>query len=253
MAGMFVEASVELLLQRPATRQARALWLHRFCARSMRRMGITISVQGGFPEQGALIANHQTYLDIVTLAAIHPCVFVSKVEILELPVIGWMTKIAGTVLVERGRGRSALEAGSGMKAAFKDGMPVVFFPEGTTSSGPLLPFRSGLLAQVMSTEEPITAAYLRYSMPSDNGADVTVAENICWGALPLFEHAFTFLGLHGVHVDVCFGSAPIAFSSKELHRKAAAVEARAAMAALGERLGVIQQNAINDSTNLHLM
>jgi 1-acyl-sn-glycerol-3-phosphate acyltransferase len=236
LVGMFVEAGVELFVTRPSTRQGRADWLHRFCARSMRRMGITITMHGSFPERGSLITNHQTYLDIVTIAALHPCVFVSKAELVKVPVIGWMTTMAGTVFVERGRGGSALRASAGMKDASAAGLPVVFFPEGTTTNGrEMLPFRSGLLAQVMVGGEPITAGRLTYSMGPDNGADVSVEENICWGDLPMFTHIFTFLGLRGVHVEVRFASAPIAFSSDVLHRKAAAVEAREAVAALAER------------------
>ena len=81
------------------------------------------------------MTNHQTYLDITLLASLRPCVFVSKAEIAHWPVVGWMTKMAGTVFVERGRGGSAAAASVGMLAAAKAGVPVVFFPEGTTSDG----------------------------------------------------------------------------------------------------------------------
>ncbi|WP_263383403.1 lysophospholipid acyltransferase family protein [Granulicella arctica] len=230
LAGMFVEAGTELILKRPSTREKRADWLHRFCARSMRRMGITVTVHGRFPERGSLITNHQTYLDIVMLASLHPCVFVSKAELVSVPVLGWMTTMSGTVFVERGRGGSALRASAGMKAVSKAGLPVVFFPEGTTTSGrEMLPFRSGLLSQAMASGEPITAGYIKYTMGANNGSDVSVEENVSWGNLPMFTHIFTFLGLRGVHVDVHFGDAPIRFSSDLMHRKAAAIEAHAAV------------------------
>ncbi len=232
---MFVEAGAELILKRPATRELRAEWLHHFCARSMRRMGITVSVHGSFPERGALITNHQSYMDIVTLASLHRCVFVSKAELATIPVLGWMTTMSGAVYVERGRGGSALRARSGLKAASDAGLPVVFFPEGTTTNGrEMLPFRSGLLAQVMTAEEPVTAGYIRYSMAAKNGADVSVEENVAWGDLPMVTHIFTFLGLRGIHVDVSFASAPIRFSSNLLHRKTAAIEARHVVDALAK-------------------
>ena len=233
LAGMFVEAGAELLLIRPTTRAERAEWLHRFCARSLRRMGITVTVHGNFPERGSLITNHQTYVDIVALASVRPCVFVSKAELMKVPVLGWMTAMSGAVFVERGRRGSAVRASEGMSAASRAGLPVVFFPEGTTNTtGELLPFRSGLLAQVMAAGEPVTSGYLRYSIAPEDAHDVSVSEKVAWGDQPMFTHVFTFLGLRGVHVDVSFAPNPIAFSSESLHRKKAAAEARAAVAAL---------------------
>ena len=73
----------------------------------MRSMGIAVRCQGTFPERGVVISNHLGYLDIIAFAALHPCVFVAKSEIRRWPLLGWMTTMAGTVYVERGRGGSA--------------------------------------------------------------------------------------------------------------------------------------------------
>ena len=235
LIAMFARAGAELALTRPSTRQKRAEWLHRFCASAMRGMGIEVKVSGSFPEQGAVISNHLSYLDIVVYAAVHPCVFVSKAEIKSWPVVGWMTTMSGTVYVERGHGGSAIKARAGMQAAVDAGLPVVFFPEGTTSDGSgLLKFHSGLLAQAMEGGAPVTAAYIRYGFREDNGPDVSVADDVCyWGDRNMLAHIFTFLGLRGVQAEVRFAERPIEFSSDALHRKQAAVEARAAVAALG--------------------
>jgi 1-acyl-sn-glycerol-3-phosphate acyltransferase len=234
LVGMFAAAGLELLVKRPASRQARADWLHRFCARAMRGLDVKVTVIGSFPERGAVISNHLSYLDIVVFAALHPCVFVSKAEIAAWPVIGWMTTMAGTVYVERGRGGSAIKASGGMSAAEEAGLPVVFFPEGTTSNGSaLLNFHSGLLGQAMAAGQQVTAAYIRYEVGKGNAADVTVADDVAyWGDGSMWPHVFRFLGLRNVRAVVRFAEAPIAFTSDELHRKQAAVEAQAAVAAL---------------------
>jgi 1-acyl-sn-glycerol-3-phosphate acyltransferase len=200
-------------------------------------MGIEISVMGEFPKHGAVISNHLSYVDIVVFAALHTCVFVSKAEIEKWPVVGWMTTMAGTVYVARGHGGSALKARKGMQAAVDAGLPVVFFPEGTTTNGSqLLKFHSGLLAQVIDTGSPVTAAYLRYSLVEENGPGVSVANDVCyWGDRNMLAHIFKFLGLRGVRAQVWFAEEPVAFSSDRLHRKMAAVEARAAVAALEGR------------------
>jgi 1-acyl-sn-glycerol-3-phosphate acyltransferase len=237
LAGMFAVAGTELLIKRPKTRKARADWLHRFAARAIHGLGVDIDVKGRFPERGSVISNHLSYLDIVVFAALHPCVFVSKAEIAQWPVLGWMTTMAGTVYVARGRGGSAARARSGMRAAAEAGLPVVFFPEGTTTNGSeLLKFHSGLLAQAMEQREPVTAAYLRYGLSSRNEKGVSVADDVCyWGDAKILAHIFRLLGLRGLRAEVWFAAGPIAFSSDVMHRKQAAIEARNAVAALAEQ------------------
>ena len=97
-------------------------------------------------------------------------------------------------------------------------------------------FHSGLLAQALDGGAPVTAACIRYGFAEDNGPDVSVADDVCyWGERNMLGHIFTFLGLRGVRAEVRFAEEPIEFSSDTLHRKEAAVEARAAVATL--RLG----------------
>ncbi len=231
---MFVVAGTELAVKQPETRQQRADWLHRFCARALQGLGIEIRTVGTFPKHGAVISNHLSYADIVVFAALHPCVFVSKAEVEHWPVIGWMTTMSGTVYVARGHGGSAIKARDGMKSAVDAGLPVVFFPEGTTSNGSqLLKFHSGLLAQVIDVGSPVTAAYLQYSLAEDNGPRVTVADDVCyWGDRNMLAHIFKFLGLRGVRAEIRFASQPIEFSNDGRHRKMVAVEARSAVATL---------------------
>lgn len=242
-AGMFGYASVGLMVRPPATREGRAEWLHKFCARVVQSFDIRVEVSGRYPERGALISNHLGYLDIMAYAALHRCVFVSKLELKDEPVVGWMTKMAGTVFVERGRGGSAAQAKDSMKAAFNAGLPVVFFPEGTTSDGnAVLDFRSGLLAQTLEAKQPVTAAYIRYRLDEENGRDVTVENDVCfWGEdAKLFRHVFRLVGLRGIVIEVKIADRPIQFSSETLHRKRAAVEAREAVVRLG---GVREEEA----------
>jgi lyso-ornithine lipid O-acyltransferase len=191
---------------------------------------------GLFPQRGAVISNHLSYVDIVVFAALHPCVFVSKAEVQKWPVVGWMTTMSGTVYVARGHGGSAMKARKEMQSVVDAGLPVVFFPEGTTSNGSqLLKFHSGLLAQVIDAGSPVTAAYVRYGFAVDNGPGVSVGDDVCyWGNRNMWAHIFRFLGLRGVRAEVRFEEEPIGFSSST-NRKQAAMEARSAVAALGEK------------------
>lgn len=232
--GLFAYAALELIAKRPATREQRAEWLHQFCARAIRGMDITLRLHGHYPDRGFVISNHLGYVDIMAFAALHRCVFVSKAELRTTFFLGWMTSMAGTVYVERGRGNSALLARAGMMAAADAGIPVVFFPEGTTSDGSaVLKFHSGLLAQVMASGQPITAAHVHYRLTQDNGPGVTIANRVAfWDDTPLLTHIFRIVALRGIEVEIRFADAPIEFSEVGGRRKMAAAEARAAVIAL---------------------
>lgn len=229
----FTTSLTELVIKRPAGRRERAAWLTKFCRKVLRTVGVTWSVSGPVPDAGAVITNHLTYLDILVNAALRPCVFVSAIETRRMPLIGWISMMAGTVYVTRGAGGSAAKAAEGMAAGFHDGLPVVFFPEGGTSVGdqPLLPLRSGLLAAALEAEAPITAGYLRYRLSANDLAmGKSTRNDVHWGTQTLPAHLWNFLGLHAVHADIQFAPQSIAFSPAALEdRKVAAQEAERAL------------------------
>lgn len=236
LGAVILHACLQLLLRRPSTRPARALWLHQLCRRAVGIFDVQVESRGEFPERGVLISNHLSYLDIIVFAAIHPCVFVSKAEIGSWPVLGWMTTMAGTVYVHRGKRGSAKEAGEQMRVAAEAGLPVMFFPEGTTSNGEqILKFHSGLLAEALADEQPVTAAYLQYSLCEGNGGRTVRDDVAYWGEHPMLPHVIRFLGLRGVRAEVVFGAAPIRFTAAAASgRKLIAVEAQQAVCELSE-------------------
>jgi 1-acyl-sn-glycerol-3-phosphate acyltransferase len=236
VAAVFAYSILEVAVQRPKSRADRAAWLGRIGNRLCRAVGITYSTIGIVPTVGAVISNHLTYVDIVVHASLRPCVFVSKIELRSTPVLGWISMMAGTVYVARGAGGSAAKAAQGMAKGFRDGLPVVFFPEGTTGVGDVavLPFRSGLLAQAIAAEVPVHYGFIRYQLsPFDLARGKTAREDVHWGTQTLWSHVWNLLDLRGLHVTVEFAPDPIPFSQAAIdNRKIAAHEAEAAIAAL---------------------
>ena len=234
LMGLFFHAGVQLLLQRRTSRSARAEWLHCFCARALKQLNVSITVIGTPPERGAIISNHLSYLDIVVYASVHRCVFVSKSEVEQWPVVGWMTTMSGTVYVERGRGGSALRARKCMTDTINEGLPLVFFPEGTTTSGNgVLKFHSGLLGQLTLGTQPIRAAFIRYHLQPQRSAATVTDDVHFWGATPMLPHIYRLLGFRGLRAEVRFEESSIRFSTDPVPRKQAALEARLAVCRLG--------------------
>lgn len=236
----FAYSITELLVRRPASRFDRAAWLSRFCRRALLAVDISWTAIGPVPAQGAVISNHLTYIDVMVLAALRPCSFVAAIEIRRMPLIGWLSMMAGTVYVERGAGGSAARAAGSMAESFRDGVPIVFFPEGGTGVGddPLLPLRSGLLATTLEAGATVTPGYLHYELsPEDIAEGRSTREDVHWGTQTLPAHIWNFLGVHKLTATIRFAPAPIAFSPEALaNRKIAADEARGALLALADRI-----------------
>lgn len=197
-----------------------AIWVSAWCRRIVRALGLICEIRGPLPEAGprglAVVANHLSYLDILVMSAARPFVMVSKCEVRRWPLLGWITAQAGTIYVERadvkgGQTQTHVEVNRLMAAAFRSGLPVLFYPEGTTTSGDgVLPFRRGLFNSVIQDQVPVKTAALAYEM-EDCPAGCSIAQDVCFvGDAEFAPHLFKALGLRGLKVKVRFGAETIA-------------------------------------------
>ncbi|HEV2693271.1 MAG TPA: lysophospholipid acyltransferase family protein, partial [Verrucomicrobiae bacterium] len=159
-------------------RLARAKWLHRACRRHIKIYSCDYASTGPVPQSGLLVSNHLSYLDILVIASITPAVFVSKSEVRQWPVIGWLTSLAGTVYIKRESRTHVGVVNKQIEAALAEGVLVVVFPEGTSTNGEqLLPFRSSLLEPVADSTHPIATGLLKYEIE-----DGDARNDVCyWG------------------------------------------------------------------------
>lgn len=128
-------------------------------------MGVALDVQGQAPTHGPLlqVANHQSWLDIVVMNAVHPSRFVSKADAQHWPLLGALITGAGTLYIERENRRDALRVVHRMADRLREGDIVSVFPEGTTGDGTqLLPFHANLLQAAISASAPVQPVALRY-------------------------------------------------------------------------------------------
>ncbi len=164
---------------------ARAEWLHHWCRFACHVLGIRVTTRGAMPRSGLLVCNHLSYLDIIVLSSIRPCLFVAKRDVAAWPLFGWLARAAGTIFVDRQRPLATAFAVKRIHAAIVSGLPVVLFPEGTSSDGSTaLPFKSSLLESAVQLRCPVGTAAIAYSL--DHGS---VADEICyWRDMTLVLH-----------------------------------------------------------------
>ena len=189
-------------LRGPMTLERRALWLQGAARAILRVLDIRSQVEGQPPVCGLVISNHLSYLDIIIISATMPCFFVAKMEIDGWPFFGKAARSGGTIFLDRSSLASAMTVAEQMTERLKLPVPVLLFPEGTSTDGAqVLRFHSRLIDPATSTGAPITAAAIRYVIEGN-----VEERELCWyGDEEFITHLWKVLGVTGFSAQLRFG------------------------------------------------
>jgi len=203
----------------------RARWLQRWATWIGRGMGLNSTLRGIPVAEGLLVSNHVSYLDILVLARHQPMVFISKAEVRNWPILGWITSMGGTLYLNRGSRVAAARMSKDLADLLSRGVPVAFFPEGTSTSGEqVLEFHSSLFSHAAETPVSIVPAGIRYRLE-----DGSVANEVAyWGDMTFMPHFFNLLGKVRIEAELNVGM-PL---KKDSDRKRLARAARTAVVEL---------------------
>jgi len=206
--------------------------LHRWSARLLPWIGVTVDCQGKPPEGGLIVSNHVSYLDILVFSAVVPCAFVAKREVRSWPAVGWIATLAGAIYIDRARRDDTHSIQPQMAASLAAGVRLVLFPEGTSSDGrQVLPFRSSLFQPAVENQAPVTAACISYEIE-----DGDPAVDVCYyGDMVMGSHAAKLFGKGGVKATLRFADDARVFAdrkvaARELYEQVNALKAQPATA-----------------------
>jgi 1-acyl-sn-glycerol-3-phosphate acyltransferase len=141
-------------------------WAVGMCERldiEVRRHGASLDV---FQGPCLVMANHQSYLDILALYRVLPRPFgmVAKRELFFVPFFRGVMQSLGCVEIDRRNGVSAHRALQNAAANVRNGAPIVVFPEGTRSDGDrILPLKKGPFHLAQAAGVPIIPVGIRGS------------------------------------------------------------------------------------------
>lgn len=183
----------------------RARQVARWARGVVRIIGAEVRVQGPIPEPPFfLVANHLSYIDIVLLKSIVPCVFVSKADVKDWPIVGTLAEMAGTLFIRRESRADVARINEQVGAVIQRGEGIVIFPEGTSTDGQdVLPFKSSLLAPAVASGRSIAHASIQYQTPP--GAPPAETAVCWWGDMTFADHLWRLLMLPGFRATVRFG------------------------------------------------
>lgn len=218
-------------LRGPLTLVQRALWLQRSAWKVLAAAGIEWRVLGVPATSGLVVSNHLSYLDIPVFAAAMPCAFVSKIEVSRWPVFGLAAQLGGSIFLDRTSRDSADAAALEIAGRLHQPIPILMFPEGTSSDGTrVLRFHSRLFEPAVAAGASITTAAIAYA-----ARDGVPESEVCWfGDEGFLGNLWRILGVNGLGAKVVFGE-PRSYPDRRTAAREtqAAVEATRARRCLG--------------------
>lgn len=198
IGGSFV-FQVMVYLRLPFAARLKPELIRYFCQLVLKLISVRIEAVGlpaNWSKRGAIIvANHVSYVDAVVLNACFTAKFVTSEEIKASGLLGWLTKAAGCVFVERRYKMRLRKDLSALTEALSEGERVMFFPEGTTGPGlPMLPMKSSLLEIARRTGATVYVFALSYPLIGDRSTPAVATDEVAWyGDMGFFPHLWNLL------------------------------------------------------------
>lgn len=204
--------------------------VQRWSAQLIRIFGISLDVSGPSHAQGAVVANHVSWIDVFVLNAVAPCRFLAKSEVRRWPLIGWLSARAGTIYLARDRRADLVRTNAAIARYLAQGERIAVFPEGTSArQGHVQPFHANLFQGIAASRAMVLPVAIAYF--NEQGAISSAAEYV--DDMSLWQSIVSLLR-HGPFVAaVCF-LPPI--HSSVLARRALAAQTHTAVA---EQLAVL--------------
>lgn len=204
--GMASVFGVMERLKLNSTQVRRQRWSQFFMARLSRALPFRINVFGQLPDTSMLwVSNHVSWTDIALLGQLTPLSFLSKADVRGWPVAGWLAAKAGSLFIRRGAGDSQLIRQQ-MHHHLSQGLPLLMFPEGTTTDGHCVrTFHGRLLSAAIDSGahlQPVAIRYLRDGS-TDPIAPFIGDEDLLSHLMRLFSHDTADVEIHLLEPIAC--------------------------------------------------
>ncbi len=127
--------------------------------------GIKTSVHGKLSDKRPLlvISNHISLFEIATFPVVFGGSLVSKKEVRDWPLVGWVANKFGVVFVDRRPSHAREALANVQNEVAKVKYPLFIFPEGTTTNGAYVkPFKSSLFNFVENSDVTVQPVVVNY-------------------------------------------------------------------------------------------
>jgi 1-acyl-sn-glycerol-3-phosphate acyltransferase len=207
---IFALFSYPFLISQRARSRFNTLGIQIWARLLLRLIGIKVIAHGLNPEYRnshyLLVSNHQSYLDIVIIAAVFPAMFVAKREVGGWPILGLLAKLGGTIFVKREDTLDSVRCAYRVSRSLRNGSSVQVFPESTTSDGTqVLPFKGLFFASAIRAGAQILPLTINFRIVNGRPLDNQTREALCWyGEMDFFPHFWNLLKIDSAEISLMF-------------------------------------------------
>lgn len=173
---------------------------HLFCRILMTILGGRLRQDTRMDLQGKIVvANHLSWLDAIALYACAPMKFMTSTDVQAQGFVGSVCRLAACAFVDRS-GRNLRGELCQLEKVLQKGHSLVFFPEATSSCGPVLPFKSAFFELAHGSRSVIQPAALEYSL-----CGASVVELYYYGDQEFLPHLWKVLRLKSWTLQIQWG------------------------------------------------
>ena len=171
-------------------------------------MGIKIKIKGLSElrkKRGLfLVTNHISYIDGIVASRIFPLVFIARGDLKEWPLFGIFSRASETVFINRTSYGNLHKEIENVSSLLKDGVNVILFPQGTTTSMiEEVSFRSSLFQAPIVASCDILPFTIKYKKINGQNIDDKNKDLVFWyGDMEFTPHLFSFFNLKSIEEEV---------------------------------------------------
>lgn len=195
-----------------------------FSQRALWFINVELSVKNMPPvgQPFLLVGNHLGIMDILLLASIRHCLFITSVEMKNTPLLGTLCEMGGCLFVERRNRANINKEILHIREALKQGFNIVLYPEGTSSNGErMLPFKKTMMTAAAGTGVPILPMVLNFTEVNGEKMSGKWRNHVFWYGDQAFPPAmWKAMSLRSIKAEIEFLE-PIFCHSEEERREIA--------------------------------
>jgi 1-acyl-sn-glycerol-3-phosphate acyltransferase len=177
----------------------------RFSAWLLKALNIRVVVRGT-PTAGLVVANHVSYVDILSTLSIWPCRFITFTELRGTPGVGLIAALGQALFIHRSRPSQVRKDIARIEAELSAGVPIVFFPEGESFDGSHLhAFKTPLFECAIRSQTAVQPLCIRYI--DLDGEPITLKNRhriFYYGDMQLLPQLIGLLKIKSLTVELIF-------------------------------------------------